>query len=129
MKAFVIFNTQVTPINKTPFTIGRSLQNHLVVQEPTISRQHAQITRDENQKYWLEDLGSTGGTYINHVRITKSVLNSGDSILLADTPIVFVDNAPQLSERAADSTSPLHEDERGREDTVIQPKPDWRPKD
>ena len=45
-------------------TIGRSLENHVQVGDLSISRKHAKITRNGN-RYYLEDLGSQNGTWVN----------------------------------------------------------------
>ena len=110
MSSFLIVNTQVYHIVTTPLSIGRNLDNHLVIQEPTVSRKHAEIRLQDDQ-YLLIDLDSTSGTFLNGKQVqSQSVLHSGDSILIADTPIVFVDNAPHLTEKATTPTSPLRPD-------------------
>ncbi len=128
MTAFLIVNTSVFQINLPMITMGRSLDNHVVIQEPTISRVHAQIHQD-GEDYVLTDLNSTGGTYLNGTKVKKSVLRSGDSIVLAATPIVFVQNAPQLSDRAQDQTGPLNEPGPDEEPTAPELRLDWRPKE
>ncbi|MBI3160239.1 MAG: FHA domain-containing protein [Chloroflexi bacterium] len=125
MPAYLIVNTQVYPINSSPLTIGRSLEANIVIQEPTVSRIHAEITRSEDI-FTLHDLGSTGGTYLNGKRISQSTLHSGDSILLAGTPIVFVQDAPQLESRSARSTGPLFPPSPDEEPTIRENKPIWR---
>ena len=45
-------------------TIGRSLENHLQVGDLSVSRKHAKIVRS-GQRYYLEDLGSQNGTWVN----------------------------------------------------------------
>ena len=45
-------------------TIGRSLDNHIQVGDVSVSRKHAKITRNGN-RYYLEDLGSQNGTWVN----------------------------------------------------------------
>jgi pSer/pThr/pTyr-binding forkhead associated (FHA) protein len=128
MTAFLIFNTQVIPLKKSPTRIGRSLDNDVVIQEPSISRHHAEIYNVQNQ-YTVKDLNSTGGTYINGVRVKEGGLKSGDSIIIASTAMVFVDNAPQLEDRAESSTGPLKTPGPDDEPTVQEVKPDWRPRD
>ena len=129
MNAYIIINTQVIQIPDTPLTIGRKFDNHVVVSTKTVSRHHAIIQREGDQ-YIILDLNSTGGTYVNEKKVMKAVLKSGDSILLADTPMVFVENAPHLAKRAADVTGSM----RGKKKPTARPtnpreELDWRPKE
>jgi len=61
---------------------GRSPTNDLVIDNPTISRHHFRIFRKEDS-FFIEDLGSTNGTYLNGVRIKDSILNNGDLISIS----------------------------------------------
>ncbi len=69
-----------------------------------ISRRHAQITRDANGQYVIEDLGSTNGTFVNGGRLTQPhVLQVGDRIEVGDTQLVVgsavpADAAPPAAE-------------------------------
>ncbi|MGD8456725.1 MAG: FHA domain-containing protein [Anaerolineales bacterium] len=128
--AFIIINTQVIRITDTPLTIGRRFDNNLVVSVNTVSRHHAVIQREEGH-YVIIDLNSTGGTFVNDKKVMKAVLKSGDSILLADTPLVFVENAPHLAKRASDTTGNIR---KNRDKSTTRPtkrknKLDWRPKE
>jgi pSer/pThr/pTyr-binding forkhead associated (FHA) protein len=128
--AYIIINTQVVRIPDTPLTIGRRFDNNLVVSVNTVSRHHAIIQLEEDH-YVIIDLNSTGGTYVNDKRVTKAVLKSGDSILLADTPLVFVENAPHLAKRAADTTGNIrkYQDKQTTRPTKTRNELDWRPKE
>lgn len=124
MNTFLIFNSQVFPILQDKVSIGRSLDNQIVIQEPTISRKHAKVIR-EGDKYYVVDLDSTCGTYINGKKISKRVLNSGDSIMLAGTPMVFVENAPEMNKRATARTGPLFPPGPDNEPTKPEEELDW----
>ncbi len=66
-------------------TIGRSANNEIVLNDPEISRRHAQFTR-QGDMYTIQDLGSTNGTFINGQRCTGTVpLKDGDLIEFGDT--------------------------------------------
>jgi len=128
MKAYLIYNNQVFHIKRSPLKIGRSLDNDIVIREPTISRVHAQILSNEDE-FILEDLSSTAGTFINGDRIKKSRLKSGDSIMISNIPLVFVYNAPQLGSRAKTPAAPREPFIPDNEPTVHEPSPNWRPED
>ena len=87
MNAFLIIETQVFHIPETTTKIGRSLGNHLVISEPQVSRHHAIIEREEDH-FVIVDMGSTFGTFVNGERIEKVRLQTGDSILVANVPLV-----------------------------------------
>ena len=68
----------------TESTIGRTHTNDIEIPDPAVSRQHAQITWREGQ-FFLEDLGSTNGTFVNDQRVVGIVaLNNGDLINLGE---------------------------------------------
>lgn len=66
--------------------VGRSSGCDLVVQDPTVSRVHAEI-RMESERLILLDLDSTNGTFVNDVRTEQEVVNPGDRIRLGSAEI------------------------------------------
>ncbi|MEJ2757844.1 MAG: FHA domain-containing protein [Anaerolineales bacterium] len=104
--AYLIVNSEVFQINQELTNLGRKLDNHVVLNDPRVSRNHAQIRLIENQ-FVLLDLNSTGGTQVNGHKVTKSVLYSGDTISLAGMEIKFVRDAPRMISKTMDRTSPL----------------------
>ena len=93
--AYLIVNSEVFQINQELTNLGRKLDNHIVLNDPRVSRNHAQIRLIESQ-FVILDLNSTGGTQVNGSKITKSVLYSGDNISLAGMEIKFVRDAPRM---------------------------------
>ncbi len=89
VKAYLVLNNQIFHLKEDRTKIGRKLDNHFVIQDPLISRNHAEIILKDNN-YFLVDLNSTGGTFLNNKKITESKLFSGDNILLANVPVLFV---------------------------------------
>jgi hypothetical protein len=68
------------PLEANVVTVGRGLNNDLIVEDPRVSRQHAQI-RFKSRRYFIGDLGSTNGTYINGTQVTTDqVLHDGDIV-------------------------------------------------
>ncbi len=83
-------NEQGRHIFLRPVTaIGRSTANVLSLDDPFASTHHAMILWRENL-WWLEDLGSHNGTFLNNERITEpSPLISGDRIRIGETLLRF----------------------------------------
>ncbi|MDP2661806.1 MAG: DUF3662 and FHA domain-containing protein [Dehalococcoidia bacterium] len=76
------------PISHLPFSLGRALDNDLVLEGRGISRHHAQI-RAVHRRLCLMDLSSANSTYLNGKRITESILNSGDTISVGPVQLIF----------------------------------------
>jgi len=103
---YLIINNQVFPVNTEVTNIGRRLENDIVLQEDVVSRNHAQI-RFEFGEFVLYDLSSTSGTYVNNKKVSRCGLNSGDIIMLAGIPIMFVDNGVRVRSRSGKQTRRL----------------------
>ncbi len=69
------------PIAPPKFTIGRSSTNDLVLGTAHISRSQAEVVVKEGE-YYLRDLSSKHGTFVNGIRIEQAVLRHGDRIRL-----------------------------------------------
>lgn len=90
---------QVLKLTGDRFGIGRHPDNQACVDDDGISRFHARISIDKT-KYWVEDLGSSNGTYINGRRITSCELNNGDTINLGPRVAFRFSAATEHEERA-----------------------------
>jgi pSer/pThr/pTyr-binding forkhead associated (FHA) protein len=108
---YLIISSQVFPIKSSITRIGRKLDNDLVIQDTLVSRYHAEIRLEEN-KFIIVDCDSTGGTFINNKRINKGVLYSGDIILLATVPIMFMNESDMLERVADEETGGLKENKK-----------------
>lgn len=90
----IVEGVRVYPLKDPVVNVGRRLENHLVIDDPRISRNHAQL-RSINGRYVLFDLNSTGGTFVNGQRTSQTVLYPGDVISLAGVALIFgQDNPP-----------------------------------
>lgn len=78
-------------INKTPFTIGKSLEADYVMQDSSVSRIHAEIT-SSNGRFFITDPSSTNGTHINEKQIPKNTpieIVQNDTIRIAKIDLKF----------------------------------------
>ncbi|ANV84516.1 adenylate cyclase [Picosynechococcus sp. PCC 7003] len=97
---------RIVVVDQEEFVIGRLPECSLTLQMNQISRYHARIKRRQ-QAWVLEDLGSTNGTYLNHVRITEpQTIRQGDLIRLGHASILVTFQNVTL-----DETTDLHFDQ------------------
>ncbi len=68
-------------VNDKPIIVGRSSDLDMVLVEDMVSRKHARITMQQDQ-IWIEDLGSTNGTFVNGEKIKRARLKEGDRVLI-----------------------------------------------
>jgi len=94
-------------------TLGRSHDNMIVVDDPRVSRHHAEI-RAVHGNFMIFDLLSLGGTYVNGRRMNQGILYSGDLISLAGVSFVFTQDTRLVGR----GTDPLTAESSGKRDTV-----------
>ena len=95
-KAYLVYKTRVFPITKEVVTLGRDLENTLVLSDKSVSRFHAEIFFQDDV-FYLKDLNSTGGTYLNHVPVAGAVeLDTKDEISLSGITMTFFTDEDQL---------------------------------
>lgn len=120
VNAFVIINgNKLFPLRLPVINIGRRADNHLVIDDPRVSRQHAQL-RATRGKYVLFDLNSTGGTFVNGQRISQHSLHPGDVISLAGVAMIYGEDSPS-------DTTEIKRD-RGQHPTLSSTQPLQTPK-
>lgn len=71
-----------------PLTIGRKHSNDIVIDNPAVSGNHAQIEQVATT-YILRDLNSTNGTYIDEKQIETHMLKHNDLILIGNHKLLF----------------------------------------
>jgi pSer/pThr/pTyr-binding forkhead associated (FHA) protein len=65
--------------DKHEIIIGRNAENDIVIENLAVSKLHARIVK-QDEAYYIEDLNSTNGTYLNKIKITKKDLKNNDII-------------------------------------------------
>jgi pSer/pThr/pTyr-binding forkhead associated (FHA) protein len=79
----------VYTLGEEPVTIGRGSSNTLVVRDDEVSKKHARISFQEGV-YWVEDLGSRNGVFLNARRISqRERIGEGNIIKLGMTMLRF----------------------------------------
>lgn len=122
--AFLIIDgRKVFPLTGSIINIGRRLENQLTIDDPRVSRTHAQL-RSIKGRYLIFDLDSTGGTFINGKRINQTILYPGDVISLAGVNLVFGQDNP-LPRPDLKDTNPLIPDPLNRKTVIFKSPSDF----
>jgi len=76
-------------VRKEAITLGRGVQNDIVITNSSVSGRHAELHRTRRGGFRLSDLGSTNGTLVNGSRITAVDLKDGDLVEIAEIRLQF----------------------------------------
>ncbi len=116
----IVEGTRIFPLERSVVNIGRRLDNHLVIDDPRVSRSHAQL-RAIRGRFVIFDLDSTGGTFVNGQRISQTILYPGDVISLAGVPLIYgQDNPPPHMEEEGE-TAPTSSVSGDRPTAILRP--------
>jgi hypothetical protein len=97
---FILGGNRHIPLDQPVVSIGRHLDNRLVLEDAMVSRHHA-LLRAREGRYLLTDLGSKHGTRVNETPVSECFLCAGDVLRLGRTALIYGDESP------ADRTQPL----------------------
>lgn len=87
------------PLTKERTTIGRKPHNDIQIDNLAISGEHAVVITILNDSF-LEDMGSTNGTFVNGQSIKKHFLQNGDTIELGKYRLKYHNDAPPAMQQA-----------------------------
>src|SRR5216683_2300929 len=94
------------PLDQPGVKVGKSPDNDLVIDHPTVSRNHLIVHR-QGDRFLVQDLGSTNGTFIDGAQIREAYLRAGALLEVGDVQLRF---QPQV---AAMEIAPTSEDRLG----------------
>ncbi len=81
------------PLTRDLINIGRSRENHVVIDDPTVSRHHLQL-RLRFGRYMLFDTQSNSGTIVNDVPVREHLLQGGDVICIGRSRMIYMEDHP-----------------------------------
>lgn len=111
LDAFLIVNgRRHVALDKPLIKIGRRMDNDVIIDIPTVSRQHAHI-RWRHGRFIIFDVGSRGGVQLNGEPVTESVLAPGDLITLSE-------QVPLIYGEGLESRQSLPNNSNGTQDTL-----------
>ena len=74
--------------NVESFVIGTAEGCEVCIHDQYASNRHARVTKDDDGRIWIEDLGSTNGTWLNGSRVYgKRLMQVGDVVRIGRTEI------------------------------------------
>ena len=79
-------------LDEDEVTVGRDPRADILLDDSTVSRQHA-VFRRENGAYTVIDAGSLNGTYVNRQRVDKATLKNGDEIMIGEFRLIYFTNS------------------------------------
>jgi pSer/pThr/pTyr-binding forkhead associated (FHA) protein len=77
-------------VDRNRVTIGRSPDCDIFLDDVTVSRRHAVVTKEKGDEVGIEDLGSLNGTFLNRKRIERGVLTDGDELQIGKYKLTFL---------------------------------------
>jgi pSer/pThr/pTyr-binding forkhead associated (FHA) protein len=107
---FLVLHKQLLPVTRETIKIGRHPENDLIITDPRVSRWHAQL-RFEEGDFVIYDMDAKFGVAVNNELVKRCVLSSGDTISLANTPLLFIDRSDQMIQKIHDTTGLISEKE------------------
>ena len=104
---------QTIPLPEGEATIGRDPANVVAIIDPSVSRKHCLLRREEDGRFLIRDLESRNGTMVNGVPVKEQWLRHGDEIATGDSLFVFLledENRPGSKSRVVlDDSQPTSE--------------------
>ena len=74
-------------LDRQVVTVGRHPDSDIFLDDVTVSRRHAEFRR-EGQRFWVHDVGSLNGTYVNGERTDDRLLATGDEVQVGKFKLV-----------------------------------------
>jgi len=83
-------------LDKPSFALGRKPDNDIVLDNAAVSGHHCKMY-ESGGTWYVEDLNSTNGTFVNNKKVLKAGLKSGDTVTVVKFSLVYADeNAPAV---------------------------------
>lgn len=83
------------PMKSSPFVVGREAKGGVLIENVGVSRRHCQFTYEDG-RYFVEDAGSSNGTFFAGQKITRAEVRDGDKINVGKYVLLFHDSGLEL---------------------------------
>src|SRR5882762_2144655 len=91
----------VFPVSEEPVVIGRETTAGLCLADASVSRRHSKLEKNGDQ-FWISDLQSLNGTFVNDVPVKQRALQHGDRIRIGDTQFLFLVHEGDVSSKSSE---------------------------
>lgn len=103
-------------LDKEVLTIGRKSENDIHIDNLAVSSNHAKVLTILNDSF-IEDLGSTNGTFVGGNKVTKHALKNGESITIGKHQLKYVNASTDNGETDFEQTMIIRPDTEGMPET------------
>lgn len=79
-----------TPLSERHYIVGREPTTNIPINRNLVSRQHARLSVDDEGLWWVQDLESTNGTFVNEERVVSRQIADGDLVRFGDVIYKFL---------------------------------------
>ena len=79
-----------TPLTLVKYVVGRDNNSDIPINRSSVSRQHARLSIDDEGFWWVQDLASTNGSFVNEERVVSRKLVDGDQVRFGDVIYKFL---------------------------------------
>jgi len=108
--------------------VGRSVSSDIRLDDTEVSRQHSKIVKEGDGRFFIEDMGSRNGTYLNGERITeRTELKDGDKLRVGRTLLEFQMAPSVLEEEEEKRVAPPADRKRAQAKTVTSIEKETEP--
>lgn len=90
----------IFPIEENDIVIGRETAANLCIADASVSRRHSRIQR-EDQEFFISDLDSLNGTFVNDVPVRRRALQHGDRVRIGDSQFLFLLHDGDVSSKSS----------------------------
>ena len=91
-------------LSRDRMTLGRDESCDIPLTGTTISRKHAEIFSDPFGRWWVRDLGSRNGVYLDGQRVSERALRAGDTLRIGEFGVVLEQPESKRTKSAPGST-------------------------
>jgi len=96
------YRNETIEISGGRLILGRSVEADLILKSSAVSTKHAQVVQ-RGEAFWLQDLGSTNGTFIEDSKIIQQILSNGAQFVIGPYNLTFAESEEEFRTEQSES--------------------------